>query len=478
LIVRFNQETVLRNATVGMRRFIARLRPDPGHRSAAAVTFQRHGISIARALGVGSTSRARPSSVSRSRPAGVRVHPSGAHPSGAHPASARPSRERLRPSSERLVSMTAVGLVAVALVLSNLGSDATAGPTGNTSGAGLEPRIALGGAVSGLQNAPQGGIDDRVAGGEFDSRLGGADLGDGESNLIADDRVAVDGPFSSDGTLLKPVSVDTTVDDGSDLIRTYRVKAGDTLVGIASKFKVSMMTVWWANNLKNKNDLKIGQTLTIPPVNGLVITVRTSDTLETVAAKYRADPADIIEVNQLTDSVLVVGQTLTIPGARSAQIPTPKPTKAPVKKPTTSRPSGGGGGTSTRPPAQYNGGKFGWPVAGGYISQYFHYGHYGIDIAADRGTRVMAAAGGTIIFSGWKNNGGGYQVWIAHGSGLYTTYNHMMSVSVGRGQRVARGQQVGRVGATGNVTGPHLHFEVWRGMIWDGGDRVNPLSYL
>jgi murein DD-endopeptidase MepM/ murein hydrolase activator NlpD len=117
-------------------------------------------------------------------------------------------------------------------------------------------------------------------------------------------------------------------------------------------------------------------------------------------------------------------------------------------------------------------------VAGGYISQYFHYGHYAIDIAADSGTRVMAAAGGTVIWAGWKNNGGGYQVWIAHGSGLYTTYNHMSSIAVGRGQHVSRSQQVGRVGMTGNATGPHLHFEVWRGMVWDGGTRVNPLIYL
>jgi murein DD-endopeptidase MepM/ murein hydrolase activator NlpD len=119
-----------------------------------------------------------------------------------------------------------------------------------------------------------------------------------------------------------------------------------------------------------------------------------------------------------------------------------------------------------------------WPVDGGYISQYYHYGHWAIDIAADYGTRVKAAAAGTVIFAGWKNNGGGYQVWISHGSNLYTTYNHMSSISVGRGQHVGRGQQVGRVGQSGNATGPHLHFEVWRGPIWNGGTRVNPLIYL
>jgi murein DD-endopeptidase MepM/ murein hydrolase activator NlpD len=119
-----------------------------------------------------------------------------------------------------------------------------------------------------------------------------------------------------------------------------------------------------------------------------------------------------------------------------------------------------------------------WPTSNRHISQYFHYGHYGIDIDGSTGDPIFAAASGTVTFAGWKNNGGGYQVWIAHGSGLYTTYNHMSSVSVGRGQHVGRGQRVGRMGATGFATGSHLHFEVWRGRIWDGGHRVNPLAYL
>ena len=141
---------------------------------------------------------------------------------------------------------------------------------------------------------------------------------------------------------------------------------------------------------------------------------------------------------------------LVLPGAKGAPIPTPKPTPKPDN-------NGGGGGRrrrrrrrSSRPsgPVHYNGGQFHWPVVGGgnYISQYFHYGHEALDIAADYGSHVVAAAGGRVIFAGWKSNGGGYQVWISHGGDLYTTYNHMSAITVGDGQSVGRGQQVGRVG--------------------------------
>jgi murein DD-endopeptidase MepM/ murein hydrolase activator NlpD len=241
-----------------------------------------------------------------------------------------------------------------------------------------------------------------------------------------------------------------------------------------------MMTVWWANHLTSKDALHVGQSLLIPPVSGVVVKVTPADTLESLAARFEVTEADIVDANNLNDPNLVIGQILTIPGARAAGIATPKPTKAPT--PTRTTPGTvthrGSSGSSGRPPAQYTGGRFHWPVAGGYISQYFHYGHYALDIAADPGTKVMAAASGTVIFAGWKNNGGGYQVWIAHGSNLFTTYNHMSSITVGRGQSVSRAQQVGRVGMTGNATGPHLHFEVWRGPVWDGGTRVNPLIYL
>jgi murein DD-endopeptidase MepM/ murein hydrolase activator NlpD len=288
----------------------------------------------------------------------------------------------------------------------------------------------------------------------------------------------VAGQFLDDGTLLKPVVVDTTVEDGSSQLRSYKVREGDTLTGIASRMDVSMMTIWWANKLKSKDDLKIGQVLVIPPVDGLVATVKTGDTLDSIAAANKVDAAEIVSMNGLTDETLVIGQVLILPDARGKGIATPKPTKRPtVRVATVSRPSTRGG-SSVRPPAQYSGGAFAWPVAGGYISQYYHYGHPALDIAGDYGLGVKAAASGTVIFAGWKSNGGGYQIWIAHGSGLYTTYNHLSAVAVSTGERVGRGEFIGRLGTSGWATGPHLHFEVWRGGIWNGGSRGNPLAYL
>ena len=84
-----------------------------------------------------------------------------------------------------------------------------------------------------------------------------------------------------------------------------------------------MMTLWWANKLKSKDDLHIGQTLRIPPVSGLVYTVIDGDTLDNLASRFKVDAADITDLNGLADPVLVVGQVLVLPGAKGAPIPTP-----------------------------------------------------------------------------------------------------------------------------------------------------------
>jgi murein DD-endopeptidase MepM/ murein hydrolase activator NlpD len=258
------------------------------------------------------------------------------------------------------------------------------------------------------------------------------------------------------------------------MLRTYTVKRGDTIDAVGRKFKVSPSTIYWANDLKNTRLVK-GWKLTIPPVTGLVVTVKATDTLASLAKAHKIKPDAILAANKLEDPNLVMGQVLVMPGARGPKmVQAPKPKKVAPKGTTSKSGAVAGGG-----PARYTGGRFVWPVAGGGdVSRGFAGGHQGLDVAADTGTGVKAAAGGKVIFAGWKSNGGGYQVWISHGSGLYTTYNHMSSISVGTGQSVGRGQRIGGVGSTGNSSGPHLHFEVWKGSIWNGGSRVNPMGYL
>jgi murein DD-endopeptidase MepM/ murein hydrolase activator NlpD len=396
---------------------------------------------------------------------------------------------------DRAVAAVAVAILVGASVIS-VSAGHPAGATGGTNGAGKAPRIAVGGGTSsdtGGTNGSGESAGDVLAadsGSDSSDTTGTVEFGApapvstptspfaaidfGDVEISSSEAAVVEGPFIDDGTLIKPVAVDTTVPDGSGLVRTYTVKKGDTLADIATQFKVSPMTVVWANNLKSKTDFKKGDILRIPPVTGLIVKVTATDTLDSIAAHYGVEGTDILATNGIDDPNLVVGQILVLPGAKGKAMP--KPTFKPSNGPR----GGNTSGVLRSGPSTYTGGKFMWPVVGGdnYISQYFHYGHYAIDIAADYGSTVRAAAGGTVIFAGWKSNGGGYQVWIAHGSGLYTTYNHMSAISVGRGQHVGRGQTVGRVGQSGNATGPHLHFEVWRGPVWDGGTRVNPLGYL
>ena len=98
--------------------------------------------------------------------------------------------------------------------------------------------------------------------------------------------------------------------------------------------------------------------------------------------------------------------------------------------------------------------------------------HAGVDIAAPGGTPIRAAADGTVTQAGW-NGGYGNYTCLAHTDGLSTCYAHQSQILVAAGQKVRRGQVIGRVGTTGNSTGNHLHFEVRR-----NGTPVDPTAYL
>ena len=98
--------------------------------------------------------------------------------------------------------------------------------------------------------------------------------------------------------------------------------------------------------------------------------------------------------------------------------------------------------------------------------------HKGIDIAATRGTPILATASGTVTFAGWSS-GYGYLVKINHGNGVETYYGHCSKLYVSAGDTVEAGKQIAAVGSTGNSTGNHLHFEIRL-----DGKQVNPQTYV
>ncbi|MFG3259636.1 transglycosylase family protein [Streptomyces sp. NPDC048172] len=101
--------------------------------------------------------------------------------------------------------------------------------------------------------------------------------------------------------------------------------------------------------------------------------------------------------------------------------------------------------------------------------------HTGVDFPVSTGTTVKAVAKAKVVSAGWAD-AYGYQVILRHSDGKYSQYAHLSAISVRSGQSVDPGQRIGRSGATGNATGPHLHFEVRTGPGY--GTDINPLAYL
>jgi murein DD-endopeptidase MepM/ murein hydrolase activator NlpD len=236
----------------------------------------------------------------------------------------------------------------------------------------------------------------------------------------------------------------------------YTVESGETLSIIAEKFSLQVDTILWANGLdSDKVKIKKGQTLKIPPVDGVIHKVKKGETVYSIAKKYNTNPQGMVDYpfNEFTNDetfALAIGQVLMVPdGVMPQPEVAPAATIAKILTPDA-------GAVSVL-------GAFVWPASGG-ISQGYRFYHKAIDIANS----------GRVTVAGWPSNEGyGNRVMIDHGNGYVTLYAHMSKITVAPGQTVNRGDTIGYMGSTGRSTGVHLHFE-----IRAGGSLQNPLNFL
>jgi murein DD-endopeptidase MepM/ murein hydrolase activator NlpD len=252
-------------------------------------------------------------------------------------------------------------------------------------------------------------------------------------------------------------------------ISSYTVRAGDTLSEIASIFGVSVNTIVWVNDLDRTAPLKAGQVLVILPVSGIQYTVKSGDTVKSIANHYNVDSDQILQYNDISSSTAALnkGDTIIIPDA-TLEVSPSSSASAPTAK------SSGGriatkskwGADGSNPAHNTNGpsypGYYQLPLAAGTETQGLH-GYNAVDLAAPKGTPLYASAAGIVIISlkngGWNGGYGNYVV-INHPNGTQTLYAHMSKNTATVGESVTQGQEIGLVGATGEATGPHVHFEI------------------
>ncbi|HEX7214865.1 MAG TPA: peptidoglycan DD-metalloendopeptidase family protein [Methylomirabilota bacterium] len=212
-------------------------------------------------------------------------------------------------------------------------------------------------------------------------------------------------------------------------------------------------------------------------------TVRRGEAISRIAVRYRVTRQSLIEANRLENpAALHTGQRLVVPGCR---VTPPRASDSDVKI-TESLPEGtvvkrvGPRRILTalvlsEPDFQDERIPLVWPVEGPVISTFGQRSrgwHAGIDITADMGSQIYAAAPGTVIYSGWMR-AYGQVVKVEHKHGFITLYAHNLNNTVEAGDQVEAGQVIATVGRSGHATGPHVHFEVRR-----DGKAYNPLHLL
>jgi len=302
---------------------------------------------------------------------------------------------------------------------------------------------------------------------------------------------------------------------------TYKVKSGDTLIGLADRLNTTQKQLIDDNDLKAPSyGLRIGQTLQGPATRAKAYVVGQGDTLGGVAKRFSVTTSALASANGIrTTSALRAGQRLTLPSnyrdtgpirttvATVATATLPRPAPVTVTTPSAPIPYRPGAATTTTtttttapprpgaapvttttttirpvtpapvaslpvdsPPlsdseiAAAGRGRFTWPVRGTVISDFGPKGtgqrNDGLNVRANAGDVVRAAAAGEVVYAGDQVPGFGNLILVKHDGGWVTAYAHLQRADVKMRQTVAQGQQIGMVGQSGGVPEPQLHFEV------------------
>lgn len=298
----------------------------------------------------------------------------------------------------------------------------------------------------------------------------------------------------------EPKKEETVAEEKKKVVKTvYTIQKGDTLAKIAQKNGISMDSIL-ANNPKMNKNLVIGTTLNIVSEDGVFYKLQKGDSVSRIAVKYKVKTADILAYNNITPKKMKVGEEVFLKSPdyktllekekpklsqkeldkklreKQEQETYAKNKKTGQKSTTASDDGSAGGGQSATSgegfamPVRYAGvsspyGNRFHPVLRRYIL------HTGVDLVA-KYVPLRAARAGVVSFAG-NMSGYGKIIIIKHDNGYETRYAHLSQISTRVGERVEKGELIGKTGNTGRTTGPHLHFEIRR-----YGKTLNPMKYL
>ncbi len=383
---------------------------------------------------------------------------------------------------------TLLALAALAPLVSACGGREDLAPVeyvGGTSGGGSSSHVSSGGgempAVEAAPLAPveHGGITARP----LDAPAAGAST-TGTPTVITPAAVPATGGGETTGQPGEAIS-DTSRSTGVSG-RTHTVAPGDTVYNISKRYGVDQASLMAANGIAPPYTIKLGQVLRIPgPVDGGAAPAAPAElapAAQTPAPAAEPAPAAVPATPEIIEPD---PDSLPPPRTSGEAIPVPMPARKPVPAtataaaPAVAAPAATAAAAETpaRPASTGGSARFGWPVAGDVISGFGPKdgGQHndGINIQAAQGTTVRAAGDGVVAYAGNEIRGFGNLVLIRHADNWMTAYAHNDVMLVKQGDKVKRGQPIARVGHTGNVTVPQLHFEVRK-----GGTPVDPAKYL